>query len=399
MKILQLCNKSPWPPKEGGSIAMNAMTETMLKLGHEVKILAMNTNKYTVEPDELPQDYRKKTHIEFANINLSIHPLEALIHLFNRESFIVKRFDNQNFRKLLRHTLENEHFDIVQLETLYLTPYASDIRAFSRAKIVLRSHNIEHQIWKRYASNIRNPLKQLYVKKLSKELETYEKEHLQDYDGVLTISDVDKSFYIKERDSLIIDSHPFSIDTSIESAQSKSRSHHQLFHLGSMDWKPNQEGIAWFLKDVWPEIQSILPFLKFHLAGRNISSGHYQLNIPGLVIDGEVDNAYDYMQSKRIMIVPLFSGSGIRIKIIEGMLNGNLIITTSIGAEGIHAKHQEHILIANTKDEFVKHIKWAAENPDQCLKITQKARKHIREKYDLTKNAHHLNSFYHKLLS
>ena len=74
MKILLLCNKSPFPPKEGGPIAMSAVIEGLLRAGHQIKVLAINTNKYFVEPGQIPEEYRKKTGLEMVYINLSITP-------------------------------------------------------------------------------------------------------------------------------------------------------------------------------------------------------------------------------------------------------------------------------------------------------------------------------------
>jgi glycosyltransferase involved in cell wall biosynthesis len=69
-----------------------------------------------------------------------------------------------------------------------------------------------------------------------------------------------------------------------------------------------------------------------------------------LIIDGEVESAADFMNSHDIMVVPLLSGSGMRIKIIEAMAHGKTIVSTTVGAEGIDYKDGENILIADSKE-------------------------------------------------
>lgn len=396
MRVLQICNKSPWPPKEGGSMAMYAVTKSLINEKHQVKVIAMNTNKYKIDIQDIPAGLKNNTGIELAYVDLSIRPFHALMSLLSFQNYIVKRFDNNNFRNLLRKTLENQKFDIVQLETLYLTPFIKDIRELSQAKIVLRAHNIEHKIWKRYAANTTNPIKKIYIKILSQQLESYEKKHIHDYDGILPITDIDKDFFQSYVTKPLIQTHTFAIEP-VETKAATQRETNTLFHLGSMDWLPNQEGINWFLEHVWPDVQVKNPKLSFALAGRNIPEVFLKMNIPGLKIDGEVEDAGEYMQSKQIMIVPLFSGSGIRIKIIEGMLHKNLVITTPIGAEGIDCVNRKHLLIAHSATEFKDAIIWSLENPDETARITQNAATLIRKKYNLAESSKDLTSFYHKL--
>ena len=146
MKILLLCNKSPYPPKEGGPIAMNSIIEGLINANNQVKVLAINTNKYFTDIEKIPSDYRKKTNIEAVYIDLSIKPLDAFFNLFTNKSYHVERFITKDFENKLIEILKNEKFDIIQFETLYITPYIKTISKYSKAKIVLRSHNIEHLI-------------------------------------------------------------------------------------------------------------------------------------------------------------------------------------------------------------------------------------------------------------
>lgn len=397
MRILQLCNKSPWPPKEGGSIAMNAVTQSLLMEGHIVKVIAMNTHKYTVRLEDIPEDYKYQTGIALGEVDLRIRPLKAFWHLFSKHSYIVRRFESKDFRNVLRNTLVARRFDVIQLETLYLTPYIKDIRELSDAKIVLRSHNIEHQIWQRYAENTNNPLKKVYLKLLAGELKNYEVKHSNDYDGIIPITDVDRAFFEQHTTDAKIMTLPFALKAINVKNHTATKTKNSLFHIGSMDWLPNQEGIIWFLDKVWPEIYQNFPDLTFSLAGRNMPEWIQKRNDPGLAIDGEVENAYKYMQSKNMMIVPLFSGSGIRIKILEGMLNKNIVITTSIGAEGIDATDGEHLLVADDKDAFKRQIQYCMDNPAEADKIGENAAQLVKEHYNLKDNAKKLTEFYQEL--
>ncbi|MCD4735133.1 MAG: glycosyltransferase, partial [Bacteroidales bacterium] len=197
MKYLILCNKSPYPPVEGGSMGMYAMIEGLCEAGHDVKVLSMNTNKYFIDPEQIPQEFRKKTNIEFIEVKLSINPLQALLNLFSSRSIHIERFETKAFSRKVAELLKNNSFDIVQLEFLYMSPYIEIIRKYSDARIVLRSHNIEHQIWERITQNTKNPLKKLYLDIITKRLRKYETEVIKKYDGIITVSNLDSDFYRK----------------------------------------------------------------------------------------------------------------------------------------------------------------------------------------------------------
>ena len=170
MRILFLCNKSPYPPKEGGPMAMNANIEGLIAAGHRVKVLALNTNKYFIKPEDIPQDYIDKTQIEFVYQDLSIHPFDAFLNLFSKKSFHVERFITEAFAEKIVEILKKNKYDIVQLEMLYMTPYIHVIRKHSKAKIILRSHNVEHLIWQRVTNNTENVLKRSYLAGLTRKL-------------------------------------------------------------------------------------------------------------------------------------------------------------------------------------------------------------------------------------
>ena len=88
MKILLLCNKPPYPASEGGPMAMNSIVQGLLNAGHQVKILAVNSNKYNVTEADIPEDYKAKTGIELIDVDLKIKPLNAFLNLFTKKSSV-----------------------------------------------------------------------------------------------------------------------------------------------------------------------------------------------------------------------------------------------------------------------------------------------------------------------
>jgi len=400
MKILILCNKSPYPAKEGGPIAMNAIIEGLYQAGHNVKVLAINSNKYGINVQDIPESYRSKTNIETAFVDLSIKPIDAFVNLFSGKSYHVERFISNDFENKLIEILTKDEYDIVQFETLYISPYTDIIRKHSKAKVVLRSHNIEHLIWERVASISRNPFKKIYLKHLSKTLRNYELGMLNQYDGIATITKKDGDTLQKLGCKIPLIDIPFGINISdLKSNPGIEAEFPSLFHLGAMNWMPNEEGIRWFLDEVWPDVNKAFPELKFYLAGRNMPDWITNANLPNVVVKGEVDDAFDFMYSKAIEIVPLFSGSGIRIKIIEGMAAEKAVISTTIGAEGINVESGKNIIIANDPQEFFDAVKRLISDKLLCKTLGENARKLIEKDHDNQKLIERLDKFYQKIIS
>ncbi|MCF6169483.1 MAG: glycosyltransferase family 4 protein [Bacteroidales bacterium] len=397
LNILFICNKSPWPPGEGGPIAMNMLIEGLHDAGQKVKVLAVNTDKYTVNPKDIPADYRAKTGIELMYIDLSVKAVPAFANLFTSKSYHVERFVSDDFRRKLAEVLRATAFDIVQIETLYMSPYIETIRKYSKAKIVLRAHNIEHLIWQRITESTKNPFKKAYLGHLARTLRNYEAGILNSYDGIVPISEQDAG-YFTENSSTPVLAVSFGINPENMETGQDLPVENALFHIGSMNWIPNEEGIRWFLDEVWPLVNANLPDLKVYLAGREMPDWLVKLKTPNVVVVGEVPDAGQFILSKTISIAPLFSGSGIRIKIIESMALGKAVVSTKVGAEGIHYTDGQNIMIADTAEDFYRTVKSLYENPSRSKEIGSNARQLILEKHDNKKIIQTLISFYREIL-
>ncbi|MCK9339227.1 MAG: glycosyltransferase family 4 protein [Bacteroidales bacterium] len=401
MKILQLCHKSPYPPADGGTIAMNNITQGLLHEGFSVKVLAVETPKHHVSWENIPQDYLQKTNFEAVFIDTNITYSGAFKSLFSRKSYQVQRFYSKAFASKLKEILSQETFDVIHLESVFMTPYISEIRRYSQAKIVLRTHNIEHLIWERIIKNERNPLKKIALSYFAKQLKRYECSLHNQIDAFVAISEPDFLFFEKQYENIPGAVIPFGVDLeNYENEEDYIPSRKpELFHVGSMDWHPNVEGIEWFLKEVWSKILAEYPEITFTIAGRNIPK-HLQNNkLANVIIAGEVPDANEFMLSKDIMIVPLLSGSGVRVKIIEGMALGKVIITTSIGAEGLMVENGKNILIANTPEEFVAVLDKCVKTPDICTIIGENARNFVLLHHNNELITKQLIRFYESMLS
>ena len=396
MNILMLCNKSPFPPSEGGPMAMNSIVMGLLEAGHKVKILAVNSEKYHILDKDIPESYKKKTSIELVDVDLRIKPFAAFKNLFSEKSYHVERFISEDFNKKLVEILKKDKYDIVQLEMIYMAPYIETIRANSDAFIVLRAHNVEHLIWDRIAKKTKFAPKRWYINHLVRTLRNYELNAINKVDGIAAITYRDAAFFRGETSKPVIDI-PYGVDPDDFIPHYEIKKEPSLYHIGSMNWMPNEEGIRWFLNNVWDKVAKRNPDLQLNLAGRNMPKWLLRLKKKNVNIVGEVPDAKEFVKNNDIAVVPLLSGSGIRIKIIESMAMGKTVVTTMVGAEGIQYSEYENIIIADSPSKMVEVICKIVKEPDEAQRIGCNARRLVEDIYDNRKIIERLLMFYDEI--
>lgn len=399
MKVLQLCHKPPYPEIDGGCLAINQMTRALEASGMEVNILSIVTPKHPYLPQKFPEEHLDRTNFKAIFVDTNLKAVDAFVNLVSQDAYHVSRFFSPDVDMELCQLLQETTFDIIFCESIYVTPYINTIRKYTTAPIVLRSHNLEFSIWHRLTKSYKMGIKKTYLKILTKQLREYEVDCLSKIDGLIPINSDELKHYHRlgyVGPALTV---PFGVDPDKYSPDHSSRDTNTVFHLGSMDWKPNQEGIEWFLEKVWPLVTKQNSEIILHLAGRNMPE--WLVNYTGnqVVIDGEVENALDYIKSKNIMVVPLMSGGGMRVKMVEALALEKPVVSTPIGANGVHVENGLSAIIASQPLEMAKAILALAEDQAKADEMGRFGRKLIDEQYNTTKLSRELAEFLNQLES
>jgi len=381
MKILFLCHKMPYPPVDGGAIATLNMITEFANQGHEVDVLAMQTPKHGCCIADIPVELSKNIGWYQVKVDTAIKPVNAFLNLlFSSKPYNAVRFENAEYDEKLKVLLKTTSYDIIQLEGVYLGPYISTIRSNSSAKISLRAHNIEWKIWCRMAKNENSISKKFYFSTLAKRIRRMEKRVLQNIDFLIPITLIDKEGLPFSNNDRVFVSPTGIVKNNICSAVNINNQ--TLFHIGALDWMPNQEGILWFVKNVWVNLFDSFKHWQFYIAGRGASTIFIQeLKKYPVEFIGEVPDACQFIDQHGIQIVPILSGSGMRIKIIEGMARSKCIVTTSIGAEGIPVEHGKNIIIADSPLQMMEALSDLMVSPEKVEEISRNACSFVQQNY------------------
>lgn len=396
MRILILSHRVPFPQNGGYPIVVCNTIRGLVNQGHEVSLVALNAKKNNHhENNEEDNDLLSKINYRAFDIDTNVSVFDVAVNLFSKTSFNINRYYDPEFEKLLVRELKKKVYDIIQFEGLLVSLYLSAVRKNSKAKLIYRAHNIENQIWERLSQQKSDPFKKSYLKMHAKRIKNYELQQLNNFDGIAVFTEQDKSTLLEYGTKIPIEILPVGINLEHYKPDFSKTDFPTLFFLGSLDWLPNREGIEWFLDNFYKELTDGELRVRFYVAGNDIPERFDDYEVMGKIfIQGEVDDALEFLNSKSIMIVPLLSSGGMRVKIVEGMAMQKCIISTSLGAEGIKFENGVNILIANNQEEFHEAIKLCIADEEFCKYIGLNARKLIEEQHDVNKVTKNLVAFY-----
>ncbi len=377
MNILQITPRLPAPPNDGGAVYIYYTTKYLSQLGENVTLASLISNKHEQDVGQVEKYavvYAEDG--EFTPYSL----LSVVKSTISRKPITIQhRMDTNIMRETLKKIDTTP--DVILLEGLHTAAFLEDVRAFfPQPPVVLRQSNVEYLLLKRNAASTKNPLLKAFYFDQYRLMKQFELHAMKNVDAVTAITAFDRDIYLKELPGLNCYVSPAGAE--IPELIGHEREENKLLAISNWRWKPNIDGLKWFLEEVWPSVLQKRPELEFDVIGDGLTS-HFKnkyarQNIRFL---GFVDDLEPHRQSATVFVAPLFSGSGMKLKIVEGMASGLPIVTTKIGAEGIEIEDGVHYQEANTKAEFEASILDLLDHPQKRGALSTEARNKAENKY------------------
>jgi glycosyltransferase involved in cell wall biosynthesis len=305
--------------------------------------------------------------------------------------------------------LKSGQNDAVQIEGVHMSEYVAVIQAaLPQVAILADWHNIESELMERYAENTANWAKRTVANRTARLLRRTELRILEKCQGHTVASRREREELLGRCPTARIHVLPNGVDVQHYSSGELAKFRHNaeavasqgsLLFVGSMDYHANIDAVRWFVRDLWPEIASKYPDLKFVVVGRDPAPEVQSLQSDRVLITGTVDDVRPYYATARAVIVPLRVGSGTRLKILEAMAAGVPIVSTRLGAEGIDVTHDIELLIADSGAAMISGIDHLFSSPELSNRIAHVARERVKNQYDWSVVGKDLFSVYVDLLS
>lgn len=377
MRILQLHSKPPIPKADGGCMAADSLAQGLIDAGCDMYVLCASTVKHPCDLEALQAVYPEA---QCAPISSRLNWGQKIQLSLGLGQPMVDRFYDDQLAEKIRESISRIEPEVVMLEGLFMGAYLPFIRAsWPKQIVVLRSHNREHLIWQRLSKNA-NIFLRLAYSRVAKNLYRAERAIIEQVDAILPLSQVEADSWRDDGWNGALRIVPFGIRAPKKPLPTWPTGPFKMGHLGSMDWAPNREGIDWFLAMVWPDIYLQNPDATFHIAGRGMPET-LGAGMSGVVNHGEVADADAFCNGLHLFVVPLLSGGGIRVKIVEAMMRGNAVLATLVASEGLDVGHGEDIFIASPA-EFKSAAIDLMCNPDQVQGAVDKGRKRAVISFD-----------------
>ena len=369
MRVLHLTTEFPWPATSGGSVRTVSQLRILASLPEVESVTVLSVA-------EVPVTEAARRALAAAIPKLRVlPPIFHPVHLFDFKRYVPRvvalralrgvpylagKWDSRRLRKALRRELADTAVDVVYVDHLGMAQYLPDVEIERPScRIVLDQHNVESDFFKQFAD------KQKGVKRLVAQAEVrasvkFEKAALEAAHAVVAISTEDATHF----DTLAgIHAYVVPMVLPFERKERPRPATPNLCYVGNLRWHPNVAGLDWFCRDVWPKIRARVPDATFEIAGVGLktdASGKPRVpdawKVPGVTTVGFLEELEPLYQRSLAMLAPVFGGSGVRVKMLEGFRAGMPVVTTPDGAFGLPLSDGNEALVAADPDGFADRV-------------------------------------------
>lgn len=404
LNLLFLSPFPPSPPTFGAQRRVQGLMSALARR-HEVTGVAVVTTDYDPEiAERAMREYCAKVVLVRTRAREgAVKRLLQLRSLFARESFVRSLYDLPALRKALDQLLSARRYDVVTVELPFIAR-----TSLSRAppgerppRLVLDEHNLEFDVARQQARNELGPARRLYNAINWRKIRREEMEIWSRFDGVAFCSEADRgrarALVPPVRSALVpnaVDVEYFRRRPSDPPGDGRT-----LLFFGALNYFPNEDGVLYFLREVWPLIEASHPQARLKIIGQQPTPEIAARRGPRIEVAGTVDDLRPHLAAAAVSIVPLRLGGGTRFKILESMAMGTPVVSTTLGAEGIDAEPGRHLLLGDEAKAFAASVGRVLDDPQLGARLGREGRALVERSYSWDAAAQALEAFYREILA
>ena len=379
--LLLLCHRIPYPPNKGDKI----------RAYHLLKFLVEHYDVHLGSFIDDPLDWKyvsdvdamcKSTHF------IKLDPLQAKIKclkgFFTGEALSVPYYNSKPLQQWINSTVKTHGIKKAMVVSSVMAQFLADPGIKLDNKII-DLVDIDSDKWKQYSTMKTWPMSWVYQREARTLLE-YERDAVNDFDTSFFVSSAEADMFKKKivhsQDKVGfynngVDSEYFSVSGDLPNPFAINT--RPVVFTGAMDYWPNIDAVKWFVAEVFPALHHHNPALEFYIVGSNPSDEVRQLaQVDGVVVTGRVEDIRPYIEYSYLCVAPMRVARGIQNKVLEAMAMEKAVIVSTMGLEGISAKNEVEVLVADTADEYIQAINEITES--RAVSLGRAAR--IRVKTD-----------------
>jgi glycosyltransferase involved in cell wall biosynthesis len=401
MRILATSPYLPWPPIDGGRIVPYHHLRGLAALGHDLTM---------VYAGRRPEDAGNARHLEpFGRVQVvpargRSAPEVALAAAVRGRSLREERHRVPALAAAVARVLEEERaapFDVALLDSLFTAHLVPVVRAGSpRTRIALFEHNVESRVFRGMVAKTGSPGWRAVARWETARIEAAERRAATAVDRALTISDEDAAALRALAPDAKVTALGPGVATFAGEAIAPPPEPRRALFLGSHNWPPNRDAVAWLLGEIWPRVRGALPAARLVLAGNDPAGEMRALADPaaGVEARGFVEDVTATTREAAVCLAPLRFGGGVRLKVLEALANERPVVGTTPGLEGLALRDGEHVTVADDADGLARAVADLLERPERAARLAQAGRARVEETYSWEAVARRLEDTFRELI-
>jgi glycosyltransferase involved in cell wall biosynthesis len=385
LRVAVVDEELPYPPNSGKRIrTLNLLLH--LAPRHQITILChRNAN---AEEGRRAESFLRDHGIGTVVVDRAVPPKSGLAfyarlaaNLFSALPYSVATHTSPALRRAIAEHAANHRVDLWQCEW---TPYAEALRVLNGVRWLVVAHNVESLIWQRYYERETNRLKRWYIGRQWHKFARFERWALSAATRAIAVSPDDAARMREDFGTERVAVVDNGVDTAYFRPTANARMAAQILFVGSLDWRPNLDGVRLLLDCIFPDVRQRQPEARLCLVGRNPPEWLRRevRSMPGVELHADVPDVRPFLQRSSVLAVPLRIGGGSRLKILEALASGLPVVSTRIGAEGLCLKADEHLDVVEDVEAMAEALVRCLREPQRAKELAERGCRVVEERYD-----------------
>lgn len=396
LNILLLTPSLPYPPIWGFGIRVYQLIR---KLSHRHRVTLL-----TYAGDPSPDAEENLAAMRGICEHVHVVPAPALfsgkrgaqmLSLVSPRSYQTSSLSSPAMQSALTRLLAAQNYDLIQVESSQMAGF--DFGA--KIPLILDEHNLEYELLHRLYQGERSPLRRLYNWAEYVKFRREEQACWRRADACLLTSAREEKILRGLLPGKMTAVAPNGVDIEFYQPQTAPVEPDSLIFTGLMSYRPNIDGVVYFVEEILPLIHQSRPQVTLSVVGAGAGKEVERFAGERVKVVGAVPDMRPYLARAAVVIVPLRMGSGTRLKVLEGLAMGKPLVSTAVGCEGIHVQNEEHLLIADPPQAFADAVLRALTDPDLADALSRNGRSLVEREYGWASIAAHLEAVYTQALA
>lgn len=378
LKILFLSQRFLYPMDTGGKIRTGKILEHLKDLCDITLISNVESPKDDRYLKNIPNICHQFQGVPWKEV-VKYTPkfyLRVLYRLFSHYPITVINDYSSSLEQSVLSEINRDQYDLLVCD--FLQP-SLNFRKIHDHPTLLFQHNVESLIMRRHFESAENFLYKLFWQLQWRKMDRYERDTCSRFTGIVTVSETDKVMLQQHFGARNVFAIPTGVDTEYFSPWRAPIVENSLVFTGAMDWLPNEDAMLFFAREILGKIAAQIPTVTLTVVGRNPSRRLMSelQRYPAITVVGRVDDVRPFIGRHALYVIPLRIGGGTRIKAYEAMAMGKAVVSTRIGVEGLPVQQGQHVVIADTPDEFAAAVVHLLKHPASRQRIETAARDYV----------------------